>query len=152
MRVRLPPFPLQGLKNLRFQMEESHASLADRLRLQPSKLARWVRFPQGALTMPLLVFKQCSVLIQTEVMREEHCSEDRAVACTCKLNAGSSSNRKTPAPHAGNPGATPGGSTYHTAPWSNGDDTWFTSRKRRFDSVRGYLHPPRYANRQSGSA
>lgn len=50
---------------------------------------------------------------------------------------GSWSNRKTSAPHAENPGATPGEST-QTVPWSNGDDAWPTPKRRRFDSVRDY--------------
>ena len=53
---------------------------------------------------------------------------------------GSWSNRKTSAPHAGNPGATPGESTARRiVPWSNGKDAWLTSRKRWFNSVRDYF-------------
>ena len=29
----------------------------------------------------------------------------------------------------------------NTVPWSNGNDAWFTSRKRWFDSIRDYLCP-----------
>ena len=39
-----------------------------------------------------------------------------------------------------------------TVPWSNGNDTWVTSRKRWFNSIRDYLIRPRYAKRQSGPA
>ena len=39
-----------------------------------------------------------------------------------------------------------------TVPWSNGNDTWVTSRKRWFNSIRDYLIRPRYAKRQSDPA
>ena len=40
------------------------------------------------------------------------------------------------------PGATPGDSTeMNTVPWSNGNDTWSTPRKRWFDSIRDHSCP-----------
>ena len=47
---------------------------------------------------------------------------------------------------------------YTTVPWSNGNDSCLTNRKRWFNSIRDYLliaparSGPRYANWQSGSA
>jgi hypothetical protein len=40
----------------------------------------------------------------------------------------------------------PVGPLNSTVPWSNGYDTWFTSGKRWFDSIRDYSIAPRYAN------
>ena len=35
-------------------------------------------------------------------------------------------------------GASPGESTFNLIPWSSGNDSWFTPRKRWFESIRDY--------------
>ncbi len=73
---------------------------------------------------------------------------------TASAETGSWSNRKTPAPHAGDSGAIPDGSTFQndTIPWSSGDDAWFTSKKRWFKSIRDHLFGAQVRQRLSGSA
>ena len=55
---------------------------------------------------------------------------------------GSWSNRKTPAWHAGDSGATPGDSTEtNTVLWSSGEDTSYTQVTIGFESIRDHFGP-----------
>ena len=49
---------------------------------------------------------------------------------------GSLSNRKMP-PYSNYSGRV--GPVHNTVPWSNGNDAWFTYRKRWFNSIRDYF-------------